>query len=209
MPAASTARATAHGGGLERQHDAELAEQSADAVKRGGALFDKPLAGAVHHQARLLLDIFERHEPHVRALDGFADRGGVGRVVLAEPTGHAIRGHELRSDQAHGVACGLEQACPVVGTGAGLHADHAGRQAGDELVQLVAWHGRTHQLGSTGIIHAVHRENILGEVNTYGQNRHGLPLPSELMRKRASHRGTELPIAATRLVRDGEVPFIR
>jgi hypothetical protein len=38
---------------------------------------------------------------------------------------------------------------------------------------------------------------------------HGLPLSNELMRYRTSHRGTQMPVAATRLVRDGEVPFIR
>jgi hypothetical protein len=32
----------AHGGGLQRQHDAELAEQAADAVERGRALLTKP-----------------------------------------------------------------------------------------------------------------------------------------------------------------------
>jgi hypothetical protein len=35
------------------------------------------------------------------------------------------------------------------------------------------------------------------------------PFPSELMRVRTSHRGTESPATARRLVRDGEVPFIR
>jgi hypothetical protein len=60
-----------------------------------------------------------------------------------------------------------------------------------------------------GLIHAMHRKNVLGEVNTSGQNRHGLPLPNELMRVRNSHRGTWMPFAASRLVRDGEVPFIR
>jgi hypothetical protein len=40
-------------------------------------------------------------------------------------------------------------------------------------------------------------------------NGHGLPLPNELMRFRTSHRGTSLPVAAIRLVRDREVPFIR
>jgi hypothetical protein len=55
----------------------------------------------------------------------------------------------------------------------------------------------------------MHCKNVLGEINANGQNRHGLPLPNELMRKRTSHRGTQLPVAALRLVRDGEVPFIR
>ena len=36
-----------------------------------------------------------------------------------------------------------------------------------------------------------------------------LPLPNEVMRLSPSHRGAELPAAAARLVRDGEVPSIR
>jgi IS5 family transposase len=45
--------------------------------------------------------------------------------------------------------------------------------------------------------------------NAEGERDPGLPLPNELMRLRTSHRGTELPAAAARLVRDGEVPSIR
>ena len=60
-----------------------------------------------------------------------------------------------------------------------------------------------------GLVDAVNRKHVLGEVDTHGQNRHVLPLPNALMGNRTSHRGTWLPLAATRLVRDGEVPFIR
>lgn len=118
-------------------------------------------------------------------------------------------GDELRGDEPHGVARGLEQPRPVVGARAGLHANDARRQAGDELMELVARHGRADQFGLAGLVDAMNRKNVLGEVDTHGQNRHGLPLPNELMRDRTSHRGTWLPFAATRLVRDGEVPFIR
>ena len=107
------------------------------------------------------------------------------------------------------VARGLEQACPVVRAGAGFHADHAGRQGRDQRMQLVARHRRAHKLRLAGLVDAVHGKNVLGEIDTDSQNSHGLPLPSELMRVRTSHRGTSLPVAATRLVRDGEVPFIR
>ena len=41
------------------------------------------------------------------------------------------------------------------------------------------------------------------------QNSHGLPLRSEWMRVRTSHRGTQVPSAAAALARDGEVPSIR
>ena len=52
-------------------------------------------------------------------------------------------------------------------------------------------------------------KNVLCQIDAKRHNGHGLPLSSELMRDRTSHRGTELPVAAMRLVRDGEVPFIR
>ena len=87
--------------------------------------------------------------------------------------------------------------------------DHARRQRRDQRMQLLADHRRSNQLGLAPMIDAVNSKNILGQINTDGQNRHGLPLPNELMRVHTSHRGTQLPFAAMRLVRDGEVPFIR
>lgn len=59
--------------------------KTADAVERE-ALLHESLAGTVQHQLRQVLD---RHEAHVRALHGLADRGGIGRVVLAEPAARA------------------------------------------------------------------------------------------------------------------------
>ena len=60
------------------------------------------------------------------------------------------------------------------------------------------------------LIDAVHGKHVLGEIRANGDNSHGLPLPSELMRCRTSHRGTSLPVAAApRLAREGEGPFIR
>jgi hypothetical protein len=59
-----------------------------------------------------------------------------------------------------------------------------GRLAGDEFLKLVGRHGRGNQLGATGIIHGVRRK----KVNPHGQNRHGLPLPNELMGNRTSSK---------------------
>jgi hypothetical protein len=52
-------------------------------------------------------------------------------------------------------------------------------------------------------------KHVLCQIDAKSHNSHGLPLSSELMRVRPSHRGTQLPFAAMRLARDGEVPFIR
>jgi hypothetical protein len=100
-----------------------------------------------------------------------------------------------------------EQPRPVVRTGARFHADRARRQRGDQLVQLRTRHARTHELRLAGFIDAVGGKHVLGKIDADGENGHALPLPSELMRARTSHRGTSMPVAATRLARDGEVPF--
>jgi hypothetical protein len=68
--------------------------------------------------------------------------------------------------------------------------------------------GRTRS-GLPGGVNPVHRKHVLGEIDADEYDSHGLPLPSELMRVRTSHRGTLWPVAALRLTRDGEVPFIR
>jgi PAS domain S-box-containing protein len=81
----------AYGGRLERQHDAELRQQAADAVERGGALFDESLACTVQHQLGPLRQVLDRHEAHVWALHRLADRGGIGRIVLSQLPFAAMR----------------------------------------------------------------------------------------------------------------------
>lgn len=66
-----------------------------------------------------------------------------------------------------------------------------------------------HQLGLAGQVDAVEREDDLGQIDAGEYDRPGLPLPNELMRVRTSHRGAQWPVAASRLARDGEVPFVR
>ena len=90
-----------------------------------------------------------------------------------------------------------------------LHADGARRQRGDHLVQLDARHARADQFGLASWVNPVHRKHVLGEIDAGEYDRHGSPLPRELMRVRTSHRGTLWPVAALRLTRDGEVPFVR
>jgi hypothetical protein len=54
------------------------------------------------------------------------------------------------------------------------------------------------------------RKDVLGEIDSQSDNSHGLPLSNELMRH--SHFPSWHFVAGcrnTRLVRDGEVPFIR
>jgi hypothetical protein len=90
-----------------------------------------------------------------------------------------------------------------------LHANGARRQRGYQLMQPGTLHARAHQHRLAVLVDSVDRKNVLGEIDPDEQNSHGLPLPSELMRLRTSHRGTLLPVSALRIARDGEVPSIR
>ena len=81
----------------------------------------------------------------------------------------------LRGDQPNSVARGLEQARPVVGAGAGLHADDAGRQASDKLVQLVARLGGADLLSLAGLIDTAQGKHVLGEIDAHVQNGHDFP----------------------------------
>jgi len=95
-----------------------------------------------------------------------------------------------------------------VGAGAGLQADRTRRKGRHQLKQLAPRHARSNEHCLAGRIHAMQGKYVLGEIDPQSDNGHGLPLSNELMRFRTSHRGTSLPVAAMRLVRDGEVPFI-
>ena len=42
-------------------------------------------------------------------------------------------------------------------------------------MKLGARHARLQQLGPAGFVHAVQREDVLGEINSNGQNGHDFP----------------------------------
>jgi hypothetical protein len=165
----------AYGGGLLRQDNAELREQAADAVDSGRALLDQALAHAVHAQPGLLVLALDRNEPHVRSLHCFADRSRVGCVVLAALAAHAIGRHELRRHQPKDVAVRGEQPRPVVRPRARLHADGARRQRGDQLVQLGPGHARPNEHCLAVLVDAVHRKDVLGEIDPNVENGHDFP----------------------------------
>lgn len=162
-----------------RQDDAEFADQATQAVVECGAFFDEALPGAVQAEDSLLVDVLDRDEAHVGPGDGFADGGGIGGVVLAALAAHPVRRHELRCHQLDGVAEAAELPCPVVGAGAGFHADQAGRQVGNHFQQLAACHLGFDENSLAALVNAMQSEYILGEIDAYGDNTHGLPLSSE------------------------------
>lgn len=67
----------------------------------------------------------------------------------------------------------------MVGAGAGFHADQATRQVGDHFQQLAANHLRLDQKRFATLVNTMQSEYILGEIDAYGDNTHGLPLSSE------------------------------
>ena len=66
------------------------------------------------------------------------------------------------------------------------------------------------QFGVPAFIHAVHRKNVLGEINSNRDHSHDFLLLVVLMKSRNSIMARLMPFAATSpQPRDGEVPFIR
>ncbi|CAB3775232.1 hypothetical protein LMG29542_08614 [Paraburkholderia humisilvae] len=78
----------------------------------------------------------------------------------------------------------LEQACPVMRTGARFHANEARRQLRDQWRQLIARNTRLDQHRLTHLVHAMNGEYILGKIDSDSDNRHGLPLSLVLMNVR-------------------------
>ncbi|MCY1304685.1 hypothetical protein D9M69_377320 [compost metagenome] len=78
----------------------------------------------MQRQHGLLLNVLKGHESHVWPRDRFADRLGIGRVVLV---GLDVGLHELRCHQLDGVTKGLQLARPVVGSATSFHTYQARR----------------------------------------------------------------------------------
>ena len=58
---------------------------------------------------------------------------------------------------------------------AGLHADGARRQSGDQLVKLGPSHARPNQHRLAVLVDAVHRKDVLGEIDSNVENAHDFP----------------------------------
>jgi hypothetical protein len=84
----------------DRRNDAEFRKMGADRIDHCGLLTDEQMAGAVEHQAALLLERLSRHKPHVCSGDRFANGLSVGSIVLLTLD---VGFHVGRRHQAHGV----------------------------------------------------------------------------------------------------------
>ena len=146
----------------------------------------KPWRTRMHGQPGLLALVLDRHEAHVRALNGLADGCGIGRVVLAAPPAQAIGNDEFRGDQPNGVAKGLELARPMMGARAGFHCDGARWQRGDQLDESAASDPGLNQCRFSDLVDPMDGEDILGEIDADEYDGHGLPLSSRPCRTRRS-----------------------
>src|SRR5215208_6185127 len=117
----------------QRGDNSELAEAAADQIGEHGLLLDQDFPGAMEHESRLLLDRFDRRKPHCRTAHGFADRCRIEGVALS--TLH-IRLYIAGRHHPHLVTERGQFSRPVMRGRAGLNADQAGRQRGEEAQHL-------------------------------------------------------------------------
>ena len=104
-----SANASAQTGDLLRQNDAEFGHQAAQAVVDRGAFFDEAIAGAVQAQDDLLVFFLDRDEAHVGPAHGFADRLGIGRVILAALARQAVGRDEFGGHQPTAAPSGVRR----------------------------------------------------------------------------------------------------
>ncbi len=79
-----------------------------------------PLPNPMLDYYSLLINVFERDKSRARPCDRFTDGFSIGRVMFVCLD---VGLHELWRHQLDGVPERLELTCPIVGAGAGLHAD--------------------------------------------------------------------------------------
>jgi hypothetical protein len=114
---------------------AELREMPAQRVDGHGSLLDQQIPGLVQHQHGLLIGALDRHEPHVGARHGLADRRCIVRVVLAAfDVGFRVS----RRNEDHFVPQRPDLSRPVMGGSTSLHPDPAGRRLGEEIQHLAS-----------------------------------------------------------------------
>ena len=124
----------------------------------------------------LLVFFLYRNKSHVGAGHRFTDRRSIGGVVLAALPAHAVGGDKLGGHELDAVAVLAKLPRPVVCAGAGFHANHARRQLHDQRQHLFARYPGLDQRAPAGFVHPMHREHVLGEIDSNRDNAHGLPL---------------------------------
>jgi hypothetical protein len=109
-----------------------------------------------------------RDEAHVGSAHGFADRFGIGHVVLV---GLHVWLHELRCHQFYGVPKAFQLPRPVMRAAAGFHADQARLQVGEVFRHLGALQLPAHR-HLAALIYAVYLKNIFCQIDANCRNLH-------------------------------------
>src|SRR6516165_6250692 len=132
------------------------------------ALTDEKIPRSMQHQQGLLIGRFDRHEPHRWACHGLTDGGCIGSIIF-RPFDIAL--YVARRHQTHGVTEPGDFTSPMMSGSAGFHADQASRKLAKEVDDPLAPQ-LTGDNDLARIIHAVHLEHVLGEINADGANLH-------------------------------------
>jgi hypothetical protein len=148
--------------------------EAAQSVGKCRPFLDKALPGAVQAEDDLLVFFLDRDDAHVGAGDGFADGLGVRRVVLAALARQAVGRDEFGCLQPDGVSVLTELSRPVVCAEAGFHADDARRQLRDDWQKMLSRYFWFDQRGLAALLNAVHGKEVLGEIDSDGDNVHGV-----------------------------------
>ena len=112
----------------------KLGRQAPHDVGQHRLLLDQQGPGRMQGQDALLLQTFDRYEPHARPGCGLTDPGRVGCVVPLAP--FHDRPDRLGRDQLHLVSETSQHARPVMRRTARLHGDNAGLLLFKEWKQL-------------------------------------------------------------------------
>jgi hypothetical protein len=155
-------------------HVTELGGQPADGVGQHRLLLDQQRAGCVQSQDPLLRHSLDRHELDVGPRGGFADRRGVGGIVLLALLDEGF--DRFGGNQLHRVTKATENARPVMRGATGLHHHRAAFLLLEECDQLAPAHLAL-ELCLSGLVDAVDLEDGLGGIQANHGNAHGGRLP--------------------------------
>src|SRR5450759_3269159 len=175
-------------------HHAEFGRMCPQGIDQLSALAHQQIAYAMLHQPALLLGRFDRYKPHSWAPHRFADRLGVGGIVLvALDVGLYI----LRRPKPNLMSELRQLACPIMCRGAGFHADKARRQSFEELYHLAAAKLLPDD-NLLGRVDAVNLEYVLGDIQTDRGNLHVDGSPHVIRLRRTTLADPEAAMSAVR-----------
>ena len=150
-----------------RGYNFELGHVGADGIDHRGLLANEKLAGAMQHQAALLLGRLGLDKPHIGPRDRFADGLGVSGIVLLSLN---VGLHIGRRHQTHRMSKRPELARPMMRRGTGLDPNQARWQLLEEPQNIAALQ-LTADDHPAFRINAVHLKYRLRNIETDGRDR--------------------------------------